>query len=124
MTFFINKNSTLPYLRMDVINDGRYDFKKLYIALENADVTFTMTNNETGVKKIANAKAYIVPKEGDCIDEYCIEYRWNQRDTKESGTFDAQFKITFNDDIVMDGYTFPKGDLIVPIAEGLQVNII
>lgn len=124
MTFFINKNSTLPYLRMDVINDGRYDFKKLYIALENADVTFTMTNAENGIKKIANAKAYIVPKQGDCIDGYSIEYKWNKRDTKESGTFNGQFKITFYDDIVMDGYTFPKGDLLVPIAEELQINII
>lgn len=123
MTFFINQNSTLPYLRMDVINDGRYDFRKLFIALENADITFSMSNLETGVKKITNAKAFIVPKSEGCTDEYSIEYRWNKRDTKESGTFIGQFKITFNKDIVMDGYTFPSGELIVPIAEELQINI-
>lgn len=124
MTFFINQNSTLPYLRMDVINDGRFDFNKLFIALENADITFTMSNLETGIKKIANAKAYIVPKEDGCVDGYSIEYRWNQRDTKESGTYIGQFKIIFNDDIIMDGFSFPKGELIVPIAEELQINII
>lgn len=124
MTFFINKNSTLPYLRMDVINDGRYDFRKLYIAMENADVSFTMTNLETGIKKIANAKAHIVPKNNDCFDEYSIEYRWNKRDTKESGVYVGQFKIVFNDDITMEGITFPQGELIVPIAEELQINII
>lgn len=124
MTFFINQNSTLPYLRMDVINDGRYDFKKLYLALQNADIRFTMTNLETGVKKIANAKAYVVSKESGCTDEYSIEYRWNQRDTKESGTYMGQFKIIFNDDIIMDGFSFPKGELIVPIAEELQINVI
>ena len=63
MYFFLTKSSTLPNLRMEVINDGRNDFRKAYLALQAATVTFTMTNMETGVKKIANAKAYVVEKE-------------------------------------------------------------
>lgn len=124
MNFYINQNSTLPYLRMDVINDGRYDFRKLYLALQNADVYFTMTNVENGVKKIANAKAYVVPKLDGCKEEYSIEYRWNKRDTKYCGIYVGQFKIVFNDDLVMEDFVFPKGELIVPIAEELQINII
>ena len=53
--FFLTKNSTLPNLRMEVINDGRNDFRKAYLALQAATVTFSMTDMETGIKKIANA---------------------------------------------------------------------
>ena len=51
-SFFITKDSTLPNLRLEVINDGRYDFKKLYLALQAADVTFTMTDLNKGIKKV------------------------------------------------------------------------
>ena len=124
MTFFLTKNSTLPNLRMEVINDGRNDFRKAYLALQAATVTFTMTNMETGVKKIANAKAYVVEKEDTgCEEAYIIEYRWNKRDTDTPGNYIGQFKIKFDDNISIDGMTFPKGELIAPIAEDLIITI-
>ena len=92
---------------MEVINDGRNDFRKAYLALQAATVTFTMTNMETGVKKIANV----------------IEYRWNKRDTDTPGNYIGQFKIKFDDNISIDGMTFPKGELIAPIAEDLIITI-
>lgn len=50
--FFINKNSELPLLRCELIQDGRTDFHKFYLAIQNTNsVTFTMTNIETGIKK-------------------------------------------------------------------------
>ena len=122
--FFLTKNSTLPNLRMEVINDGRNDFRKAYLALQAATVTFTMTNMETGVKKIANAKAYVVEKEDTgCEEAYVIEYRWNKRDTDTSGNYIGQFKIKFDDNISIDGMTFPQGELIAPIAEDLIITI-
>jgi hypothetical protein len=122
--FFLTKNSTLPNLRMEVINDGRNDFRKAYLALQAATVTFTMTNMETGVKKIANAKAYVVEKEDTgCEEAYLIEYRWNKRDTDTPGNYIGQFKIKFDDNISIDGMTFPKGELIAPIAEDLIITI-
>lgn len=124
MNFFITQNSTLPYIRMEVINDGRYDFRKIYYALENADITFSMTNIDNGIKKITNAKAHLTPKESGCSDGYYIEYQWKTRDTKEKGNFLGSFKIKFNNDIKVDGLSFPSGDLIVPIAEKLEINII
>ena len=124
MTFFLTKNSTLPNLRMEVINDGRNDFRKAYLALQAATVTFTMTNMETGVKKIANAKAYVVEREDTgCEEAYVIEYRWNKRDTDTPGNYIGQFKIKFDDNISIDGMTFPKGELIAPIAEDLIITI-
>lgn len=122
--FNINKGSTLPFLEIEPIMNGRNTFAKLYEAIQGADVTFSMKNIDNGIWKVANAKAYIV----DCTDQGCedrfkIQYRWNKRDTKECGRYLAQFKITFSDDIVSGDSIFPSGELIVPIAEDIIVNI-
>ena len=122
--FVINKNATLPYLEIEPIHDGRHTYKKLYIAIQSATVTFSMTNVENGVKKIANAQCYVVPLDIECCEEkYKIQYRWKKRDTSEAGIFIGQFKIIFDNDITVDGMLFPKGELIVPIAEELQIVV-
>lgn len=122
--FFITKGSTLPNLRMEVIHDGRHDFRKFYAAVQNADVTFNMWEQDTAVRKIANAPAHVVAKDTDgCEEKYVIEYRWNKRDTATAGTYIGQFRIVFGDDIVMDGVTFPSGEMNVPIAEDLLIHV-
>ena len=122
--FNINKDSELPYLEIEPIVNGRNTFLKLYEAIQSAEVTFSMKSIDTGVWKIANAKAYIVNSSSQgCEERFKIQYRWKKRDTKESGRYLAQFKIKFSDDIVSGDTTFPKGELIVPIAEGIVVNI-
>ena len=123
--FNIVQNATLPYLEMEVINDGRHNFDKIYIALQAADVTFNMTDNNNGIKKIVNKKCNIVPIEDNgCIEKVKVQYQWGKNDTKEKGQFKGYFKVTFKDNIVMEDITFPKGDLIVPIAEELIINVI
>lgn len=123
--FSINKNATLPKLRVELIQDGKTDFRKFYLALQAADsVTFTMTNLETGIKKIAKAPAEIVYDENSgCEERYLLQYTWKKRDTNESGTFVGHFHINFNDQVVADGLVFPKGELIVPISEDLIIII-
>ena len=123
--FNIVQNATLPYLEMEVINDGRHNFDKIYIALQAADVTFNMIDNNNGIKKIVNKKCNIVPIEDNgCVEKVKVQYQWNKNDTKEKGQFKGYFKVSFKDDIVMEDITFPKGDLIVPIAEELIINVI
>ena len=123
--FNIVQNATLPYLEMEVINDGRHNFDKIYIALQAADVTFNMIDNNNGIKKIANKKCNIVPIENNgCAEKVKVQYQWNKNDTKEKGQFKGYFKVSFKDDIVMEDMMFPKGDLIVPIAEELIINVI
>ena len=123
--FNIVQNATLPYLEMEVINDGIHNFNKIYVALQAADVTFNMIDNNNGIKKIVNKKCNIVPIEDNgCVEKVKVQYQWNKNDTKEKGQFKGYFKVTFKDTIVMEDIIFPKGDLIVPIAEELIINVI
>lgn len=123
--FTINKDAELPKLRVAVIQDGRNDFWKYYLALQNTNsVTFTMTNLSTGIKKIAKATAEIVyDEQSGCEEKYFLQYTWKKRDTNESGTYVGHFHINFSGNIVADGITFPSGELIVPIAEDLIINV-
>jgi hypothetical protein len=122
--FNINKDATLPYLEIEPVMNGRNTFRKLYEAIQNADISFSMKNIDTGIWKIANAQANIVNStEQGCEDRFKIQYRWKTRDTKEAGRYLAQFKIKFLNDIVSGDTIFPKGELIVPIYEDIIVNI-
>ena len=123
--FNIVQNATLPYLEMEVINDGRHNFDKIYIALQAADVTFNMIDNNNGIKRIVNKKCNIVPIEDNgCVEKVKVRYQWCKNDTREKGQFKGYFKVSFKDDIVMEDMMFPKGDLIVPIAEELIINVV
>lgn len=123
--FFINKDSVLPILRMELIYDGRHDFNKFWDAIQDSDITFTMTNVDTKVIKIANAPCYIKLREIDgCVDQYVICYDWKKRDTKERGTYEGIFTINFNGNLTSETDTsYPKGDLIMPIREKLMITI-
>ena len=123
--FTINKGSELPKLRVELIQDGKTDFHKFYVALQAADsVSFTMTNLETGIKKIAKAPAEIVYDENSgCEERYLLQYAWKKRDTNEAGTFIGHFHINFNDQVVAEGMVIPKGELIVPLEEDLVILI-
>lgn len=124
--FYINQNSTLPTLRVELVNDGRFDFLKagkFYNAIQNAEITFSM-EDESGVLKISDAKCNLVlVQEQSCEDRYIIEYKWKQKDTKTKGKFKGQFKITFSNDIYEDSVIYPSGTLIVPIYEDLYVFV-
>lgn len=122
--FLINQNSTLPTLRMELIYDGRSDFKKFWDAIQDATITFNMVNVDSNVTKIANAPCYIKRKEtSGCVTQYVICYDWKSRDTKERGTYEGTFKITFNGNITSETTTYPQGDLIMPIREKLIITI-
>lgn len=123
--FHIKQFSTLPALRLELINDGRNDFRKFMECIENGEITFTMTNTDTGVIKIANEPAYIVEKENNgCETEYLICYKWKPRDTKEKGVYEGVFNIRFDGTLTSEYTTYPKGDLIVPIREKLIISIL
>lgn len=117
MNFNINKNATLPILKLELIQDGRNDFNKFYDAVQNANIYFTMTDVVTGVKRIAKKETglqVVVPE--SCVgEEFYLIYQFTERDTAVAGRYVAQFTIEF-----LDG----SGTLIVPIREELYVNVL
>jgi hypothetical protein len=118
MEFYINKNATLPVLKLELIKDGRNDFQKFFENVENSSLTFTMTDVITGVIKIGKAAGeyqQVLPK-SDCVgDEYYLTFKFNEKQTSVAGRYIAKFEINFNDG---------SGKLIVPIREELYVNIL
>lgn len=121
--FNINKNSTLPCLEIELIQDGRTDYRKVYYAIQNADAYFTMTNIDNGIRIISNAKCDIIAYSEGCKNKFKIRYGWKKNDTRVSGRYVGQFKIIFYNDLTSDEYEFQKGELIVPIGEELIINI-
>ena len=116
MDFYINKNSTLPVMKLDVIQDGRYDAKGIYELIQNSNIYFSMSELETGVKVIGKRPALCIPKYSECgYDEYYIGYQFSERETKKPGTYVGQFTIEF-----LNGY----GTLIVPIREELYIHVL
>lgn len=117
MEFFINKNSTLPILKLELIQDGRNDYHSFFEKIQNADIFFCMTDIITGVKKIAKRRAgtQLVLPQSDCTEEYYLTYQFNSKETSLAGRYLATFEIDF-----LDG----TGTLIVPIRESLFVNVL
>jgi hypothetical protein len=116
MDFFINKNSTLPLLCMELITDGRNDYKAFNELIQNATITFSMIDIETGIRKVSKQLASCELKDAcvDCPEEYYIIYKWKPKDVNRAGTYKAEFEITF-----LDG----SGVLIAPVRDDLLIHI-
>lgn len=125
--FFIRKGSVNPVLRMELIKDGRYDFKKAMIdnAIQDSVVKFYMKDVETDLLKVAKADADIVlAQEEGCEEKYILQYKWKERDTKKEGIYEGWFEINFNGNLKEEGVDYPSGKMIVPIQEKLQIIIL
>jgi len=115
MEFFIKQNATLPTLKLQVVKDGRNDFRSFMDTLQNAIITFSMVNTDNGILKIASKPAYITEKffdNPDAPQEFYIYYNFTANDTKTPGRYMGEFSITTT-----------EGELIVPIRESLFINI-
>ena len=125
--FFINKDSLNPVLRMELVTDGKYDYKKSLIynnSIQNATVTFSMRNISNDILKVSKAKAEIVTAvETGCQTKNILQYTWRKRDVNEPGIYKGWFEIKFNGDIYEDGISFPTGNLIVPIEDELLIYV-
>ena len=122
--FYIKKDSVLPTLRMELIEDGRHDYNKFHELIQTANITFTMVNRETGVTKVAKMPAYIKAREnGGCVEQYVICYDWRKHDTKEEGNYLGEFNIEFGE-LKNDEYDYPTGNLRMPIREQLMITIL
>ena len=118
MEFFIKKGATMPYLEMELIQDGIHDKNKFFDKIQNAEVKFSMQSVDCGKKTIICRPKVVqdcTPKCNDCFPEYKMIYKWRERDTKKKGRYEGVIEINFFDDC---------GKLIVPIHEKLYINVI
>ena len=113
MDFFIRKGSRLPLLKMELIKDGRNDYKKFHEDIQTATVTFTMKDANTGRKMISCASCVLAKKTNIVDNEYYIVYNWASGDTDKVGTYTGEFDITFSGGTLLKAPI--KNDLFIQI---------
>lgn len=107
MEFFIRKNATLPYLEVDIIKDGRFDYNFKMTSLSSSTVTFSMKNVDNDIYKVAN---------GVCVysvENNSIYYQFTKKNTSIIGRYEGEFKINNS-----------QGSNILPLRDKLFVNVI
>jgi hypothetical protein len=114
----------MPILKMRLVKDGRNDFRKFWIMMENCAITFSMKRLDNGIFKIANVPGRLILKPeipGDTNREYFIGYDFQVGDTDETGVFVGEFNIIFYDS---DHNNAEIGNLKVPIQEELYIHVV
>jgi len=115
MEFFIRKNSTLPIIKVQIIKDGRVDFREFDELTNNSTITFSMRDEETNRYYVMNKAAQIMVKEsnGDSPDiDYYVYYQLSSHETRKPGGYIGEFKITNN-----------QGEITLPLREKLVINV-
>ena len=115
MEFFIRKNSTLPIIKVQIVKDGRVDFREFDNLTKDSTITFSMWNEETNVYYIMNKPASVMVKPST-IDteevEYYVYYQLTSHETRHIGGYVGEFKIKNN-----------QVEIILPRRKKLFINI-
>lgn len=120
MDFYIQKNSTLPRLKVKFFVSDETNYESFSDLIKTASVTFSMKNLSNNKYVASNSPASIVSKSiGDDIFsnlyEYFIVYEFQLKDTKNTGSYIGEFNITFNNNSC--------DNLIVPIQQRLYIYV-
>jgi len=97
--FFIKKDSTLPLLKLPLTQHMMEQYDITPDMLENVAVTFSMTEANTGLYRIANVAGNLVvnnnrPEYPDEV-EYTLTYKFKLSQTRKAGRFLGEFKLDF-----------------------------
>jgi|GEM_PF-937704 len=120
--FFIKKDSTLPELKYPLTQHTLEQYGITPDMLENVAVTFSMTDSDTGLYRIANVAANLVinndksnfPSEA----QYTLTYKFRLKDTRKVGRFYGEFVVDF----ISSGDEGGCGKIKFPVNG--QINII
>lgn len=116
MEFTIGQNSSLPLLKLQVVNDGTQDYESMMKFIEESSIFFSMVSTDTGIPKILTKSAGFVEKlemDPNAAPEYYVYYKFTTRDTSKVGRFEGQF-------LFING----TGTLVLPIRESLYINVV
>jgi len=115
MEFFIRQNSTLPIIKVQIIKDGRVDFREFDNLTNTSTITFSMWDEETGRYYIVNKPASVMLKEGNGDSpetEYYVYYQLTSHETRKPSRYVGEFKITNE-----------QGEIILPLREKLFISV-
>jgi hypothetical protein len=121
MEFHIRQGASDPILKMKLIDDGKNDKSSFNDMLENADITFEMSDVKTGEPVILNSDCLITTRTklyNQTTEEYYITHRFTETQTSEMGKFEGKITIQF-----LDTNGNPTTKLILPVKEKLYINI-
>ena len=121
MEFFIRQGATDPILKMRLIDDGKNDKSSINDLLENADITFEMSDVKTDAPVILDSPCYITTRTklyNQTTDEFYITHRFTETQTSEIGKFEGKIIVQFR-----DTNQNPTTKLILPVKEKLYINI-
>ena len=97
--FFIKKDSTLPELKYPLIQKIREQYNITDDMLKNVAITFSMTDVDTGIYRIANVPANLVINNDrpnyPAEEKYTLTYRFKLHQTSKAGRFYGEFCIDF-----------------------------
>ena len=110
MEFFIRKNSTLPKLQIEVINESRFGYTQLDELLSVSTITLSLFDPEKEVYKLVNRPA--TAHANDDGSGFYISYQFTQKETSKLGRYLATFKIVN-----------ARGEYEVPVNDDLYVTI-
>jgi len=110
MEFFIRKNSTLPKLQIEVINESRFGYNQLDELLSASTITLSLFDPEKEVYKLVNRPA--TAQANDDGSGFYISYQFTQKETSKLGRYLATFKIVNS-----------RGEYEVPVNDDLYVTI-
>jgi hypothetical protein len=113
MDYFIRKGSDYSELALELIQDGHTNYEDFILQIQDATLTFSMANSDTGMLKIHKAEAKVIIDEARMNCQ--LVYAFEPKDVRVPGTYIGRFNITFNKD---------NSNLIVPIREELKIHII
>ena len=97
--FFIKKDSTLPVLKYPLTQHTMEQYDITPDMLENVAVTFSMTEADSGLYRIANVAGNLVVNNNrpEYPDEltYTLTYKFKLSQTRKAGRFLGEFKLDF-----------------------------
>ena len=97
--FFIKKDSTLPVLKFPLTQHTMEQYDITPDMLENVAVTFSMTEADSGLFRIANVAGNLVVNNNrpDYPDEltYTLTYKFKLSQTRKAGRYLGEFKVDF-----------------------------
>lgn len=118
MNLYINQGATMPYLELELVQDGYSDKLEFFDEIQNATVTLSMQEVNSCIKTIVCRPMEVIEdcsKCNNCFPEFRLLYKWRERDTRRKGKYEVTIEIDF-----LDGC----GKLILPIHDKIYVNII